>query len=45
MTSGAPVEPSRTIGGGVGPRALRTPSPLPDRFGAAVRYRGTGFTR
>ncbi len=45
MTSGAPVAPSATVGGSPGRQVLRTPAPLPRRFGTAVRYRDTGTTR
>ena len=45
MTSSASVAPSHTLGGNTGRRVLGTSAPLPDRFGAAVRYRGTGTTR
>ena len=45
MTSGAPVVPSCTRGGGSGAAALRHPVPPVFRIGVADRRRATGLSR
>ena len=45
MTSGAPVVPSGTIGGGTAARGLRLAWPLPAGFGIADRPGAPSHTR